>query len=543
MGESGRNLVNPNDAAALLAALQRGEKPSSSYRPEVHLPGGGHTITDAALGLGRLMARSEKYFHRGNGVVRVVGDSDRVPSLEAVKASALTSAFEKVSTLVRSKLIKGEWVAEPAVCGETMAKQILDSDDFREMLPPLRLLCRCPVLIERNGKLKEVVGYDRKSGIYTTGVKADKVSLEQARELLNGMLDGFCFATHADRARALAAVITPALVFGDMLGGRAPLDLGEADKSQTGKGFRNKLTAAVYGQDVITINQVGRGVGGMEETFDTAVMRGANFICLDNMKGCINSTKIESFLREDRYQARAPYSPAIDVDPRMTFVMLTSNKADITVDLANRSACVKLKKHSAGHHHKRYPEGDILNHVKAHQPRYLGAVFAVIRAWHAAGKPLSDETRHDFREWVQTLDCIIQQFVGGEPIMQGHRATQDRMTNPTLNWLRDVTLLVKDRERLGDWMRAYELVNLLEDSDVEIPGLSERDILEDETVRKRVLQGVGRKMAACFRQVDDVEVDSILCERREVFDSVKSKLSKEYRFTEMADRGENEVPF
>ena len=540
----GRNLVNPHDAAKMVEAAQRGEKPKTSYKPDTHLPGGAHTITDSALELGRLMARSETYFHRGSGIVRVTHDSERVPSLEGVKASGLTSAFEKVSKLVRSRLVKGEWVDEPVTCTESCAKQIMDCEDFKEMLPPLRLLCKCPVLIERGGRLVEIVGYDRKSGTLAYGEKSETVSLEEARRLLNEVLDGFCFATHADRARAMAALITPAMVFGGLLGGRAPLDLGEADKSQTGKGFRNRITAAIYGQEVLTINQAKRGVGGMEETFDTAVSRGVNFICLDNMKGTIDSPKIESFLREARYQARPPYSAPIDIDPRMTLVMMTSNKADITIDLANRASCVKLKKHSVGHQHKRYPSGDVLTHIQANQPRYLGAVFAVIRAWHAAGKPLSQDTRHDFREWLQTMDSVVQGFAGGQPIMQGHLATLERMTNPTLNWLRDVMLLMKDCDKLGKWMRTYDIVNLMAESDIAMPGMGERDVYEDDQTRKRVLQATGRRLASCFRQTDEVEVDDMLATRREVYEERQSKMMKEYSFTEIVDNKELElVPF
>jgi hypothetical protein len=62
------------------------------------------------------------------------------------------------------------------------------------------------------------------------------VPLVDAVALLYEMYADFHFATPADLARALAAAITPALVFGKLLGGRAPVDLGESDVSQSGKG-------------------------------------------------------------------------------------------------------------------------------------------------------------------------------------------------------------------------------------------------------------------------------------------------------------------
>ncbi len=91
---------------------------------------------------------------------------------------------------------------------------------------------------------------------------------------------------------------------------------------------------------------------------------------------------------------------AVEVDPRRVVVQFTSNKADITIDLANRSSCVRILKQPDGYRFREYPEGGILDHVRANQPLYLGAVFAVVKAWHVAGKPHTDTTGHDFRAWA-----------------------------------------------------------------------------------------------------------------------------------------------
>ena len=54
---------------------------------------------------------------------------------------------------------------------------------------------------------------------------------EQAREVLVELLRDFQFAEEADRARAVAALMTPALEVGQLIGpsGRMPLTLLEAD--------------------------------------------------------------------------------------------------------------------------------------------------------------------------------------------------------------------------------------------------------------------------------------------------------------------------
>ncbi|TFG88606.1 MAG: hypothetical protein E4H17_02095 [Gemmatimonadales bacterium] len=349
--------------------------------------------------------------------------------------------------------------------------------------------------------------------------------------LLSEMLADFHFATPADRARALAAIVTPALVFGGLLGGRAPVDLGEADASQSGKGYRNKLTAAVYVHTVRAATQKRGGVGSLEEIFCTALIRGRNFIALDNVRGAIDCPAIESFLTEDTFLARSPHVAAVEIDPRRVILQLTSNKADITTDLANRSSCVRILKQPEGHRFRGYPEGDVLDHVRVNQRFYLGAVFAVVKAWHTAGKPRSDITGHDFRPWACTMDWIVQNLFQAGPLLAGHRETQVRMATPVLNWLRDVALAVRRSGHMDLWLRASGLVAIIaEVADVELPGLPEGGDPADEAVRKKVLQAIGRRMAQCFGADNLRAIDGFHIERRELDDPVHSRPIREYRF-------------
>ncbi len=143
-----------------------------------------------------------------------------------------------------------------------------------------------------------------------------------------------------------------------------------------------------------------------------------------------------------------PYSHNVEIDPRRIILMMTSNRAELTPDLANRSSCVLIVKQPPGYVFQEYPEGDLLVHVRANQPLYLGAVFALTKAWYAAGKPRTKECRHDFREWAQTLDWIVQNLLGEAPLIEGHRETQDRMSTPDLTLLRSVAREVAQAERL-----------------------------------------------------------------------------------------------
>jgi hypothetical protein len=498
--------------------------------PVVLLPGGPVPIQESAEQLGKLLAPGERYFVRGGAIVTVSRDEAGQHILDTVKPAALASVFETVAALMTFGKSEGELVQQPAVCSEQQAKLIQHCEAFQHALPPLRLLSACPVLIERDGSLVQICAYDRDSGIMALATPADDVPLDDAVELLLEMLADFRFATPADRARAIAAIITPALIMGGLLGGRAPVDLGEADSSQTGKGYRNKQTAAIYNQTVRAVTQKKGGVGSLEETFSTALIRGRNFISLDNVRGQIDSPAIESFLTEDSFLARAPHQAAVEIDPRRVILHLTSNRADITIDLANRSSCVRILKQPDGYRFREYPEGDILDHVRAHQPHYLGAVFAVVRAWHRAGKPKTSETRHDFRPWATALDWIVQNICHAGPLLDGHRETQVRMATPALNWLRDVALAVRDSGQLDVWLRAAQLADILAESSADLPGLPDGADADDEEIRKKILQAIGRRLRQCFRSQHTQTIDGVEIERREYPDAEQRRTIREYCF-------------
>ena len=310
-----------------------------------------------------------------------------------------------------------------------------------------------------------------------------------------------------------------------------PVDLGEADQSQAGKGFRNKLTAAVFRQHLSVVTQKKGGVGSLEESLSAVSSKGTTS-SHSTIYGARSILRRSSrFSPRIHTQRRIPYEPTVEIDPRRVVIQMTSNKAELTPDFANRSSCVRIVKQPENHPYKRYAEGDVLDHVRANQPLYLGAVFSVVQEWYARGRPQTRENRHDFRTWARTLDWIVQELFDLPPLMDGHLETKLRMTNPSLSWLRDVANLVRHSGRLGEPLRANQILDLLaEQPDPEIPGLTETEDLADEDTWKKVLQAMGRKLALCFRDRDEVRLDDIIISREVSYEADSRHQVRNYRF-------------
>ena len=272
-------------------------------------------------------------------------------------------------------------------------------------------------------------------------------------------------------------------------------------------------------------------------TDNRALISGATFICLDNVRGRIDSPAIESFMTEDTYLARALRSDAF-VDPKCVTLMLTSNRAELTPDLARRSACVRIRKRPEGYLYRTYPEGDVLDHVRVNQPRYLGAVFAVVKAWWAAGCPRTSESRHDFRLWAQSLDWVCRSLLGTCAVMDGHQHAQARMTTPMLTWLRDLANAVLRQGRDGRWLRTHALVDIAEtDGSVDIPGLPEGQDTGMDAARKTVLQAFGRRLKQCFRDDKAVVLDDLVVQRQEVAEQRSDMIGGTYTRGSTASAG------
>jgi hypothetical protein len=110
-----------------------------------------------------------------------------------------------------------------------------------------------------------------------------------------------------------------------------------------------------------------------------------------------------------------------------------------------------------------------------------------------------------------------------------------------MNWVRSMGLHVIKTSSSNRWLRTSDILNLIEEADLEIPGFKESDDLADSETRKKVLTAMGREFGICFRasaqeetNIAEVTIDDIKIQRRTVKESRSggsgSHEIKEYRF-------------
>jgi hypothetical protein len=475
--------------------------------PKIVLPGYGITITNTATELYQRIAQRHGLFVRGKVPVQLSVNKTEQLVLEPLKPSAARSFFEKFGDFWAVRAGKrNEEVLKRVVMAEEMARAILDSHVAAEILPPINGLINCPVITEKNGELCMCSkGYNPETGLLiTNGDKPEDVSLTEAVAALKALLADYRFQSASDYSRAIAALITPGLKMGNLIRGHVPIDVAEADQSQSGKTLRQKMVAALYGEVLALVPLKRGGVGSTDESLFEKLVNGRPFIQLDNFRGMLDSPALEALLTADRsFPCRIPGVREIEVDPSKYFIMMTSNGVQTTRDLANRANIIRICKREGVN----FP--DVLTAIMKRQCYFLGCIFSVIRAWHTQGKPRTSETSHDFQDWCQSLDWVVQNVFQMSPLMDGHQCAQDRVSNPGQGFLRRISLEVDRNHMLDKQLTASDLLALASTAEVQPPGLRAEDAA-DETKAKKIL---GMLLSGVFKESETIVLEGFIITR------------------------------
>jgi hypothetical protein len=465
----------------------------------------------------QILAKAETLFLRGGRVVQLVPSETGLLRLEVVSEQAFRSRIERDGKVVAYRAgSHGEELIKPgARCSLDTATAWLASD-AKDILPPIAAVHSCPIITETESGIEVLgKGYHRICGgrLVAGGAMPEQMALSEAIEILLDSIAEYDFATPADKSRAIAAILTPALKFGDLLETQTPLFVAEADESQAGKGFFLEQAQTIYREPASMVTQRQGGVGSFDESLGQALIDGRPFIQLDNIRGRIGSSYFEAILTcplGGTFPARVPYKGQVQVRPGDFVFQLTSNGFESTRDLANRSCIIRIRKRR-GFRFRRYLEGGLLSHIAANQPRYLGAVYCIVGQWVAHGKQATNDIRGEgrFRQWAQILDWIVQELFRLSPLMDGHEAAQERVADPALNWLRQVCLAAETDAHLDEPLTASGIGEICQGHSLEIPGVSKGAPESLAPLR------IGQLMGKVFRNRQTIECDGFKIHKSE----------------------------
>ena len=315
---------------------EAGPNGSMARNDLIILPSGKVSFTECATNLFAIVAKYRELFLFGGRVVEVIKSGlDNKFALSPLGAQAFRSRIEHYGQVMayRAGPHEGQVLLKPnARCSLDTANCLLETEE-RRLLPSITLIHNCPILTE-HGMLRK--GYHAVCGgrMIKSAVVPEEISLPEARKILLEAIAEFDFLEASDRSRAMAAIISPALKFGELLKAHFPLFMVEADLSTAGKGFLLELIQAIYRELAAIVAKLKGGVGGFDESLAQKLINGRPFIQFDNIRGRIDSQYLEAILTApygETVAARIPYKPEIQVRPDRFIFQLTSNGFTIRV--------------------------------------------------------------------------------------------------------------------------------------------------------------------------------------------------------------------
>lgn len=531
--DAGVKMVMENTARIEAADSLDGQ--GEVYDGMIILPNDLLEVNKAAENIFSILAKTNKIFVRAGAIVEVKkshGGLYEIRDIDAKEFRSRLGAFGKpVFHWVRPDK-RTEAKLSPKTCSMDTANLLMGTLAVYKKLPHIQLVSESAVLAEVEGCLKVLThGYHGAlGGVFITGRGTlPDIALDEAVTALHGILGDFHFQSDGDYSRAIASIITPALRIGGLFNKQpVPIDFAEADQSQSGKTYRQKVVRAIYGEKSYMVSKRKGGVGSLDESISAGLLSGRPFVALENLRGNIDSEILEAAITWDEpINVRVPYRGEVPVSATHITFQITSNGVQTTVDLANRSSIVRIRKHPEGYPFREYSEGDLLDHITENQPYYMGCVAAVVREWVNRSKPKTNEARHTFRYWVRSLDWIVQNLFNCAPLMDDHAEAHARLSDPKLKWLREVAIEVEKSGKLGKELTASEIFDISEMNDIDFPN--GKQYLDD----KRGRQAVGTFCKAIYdsAQAEVVTIDHFNIARESGWDLDHAREVKKYVFS------------
>lgn len=269
-----------------------------------------------------------------------------------------------------------------------------------------------------------------------------EISFEEARKWIDELMNYWIWKEPADRSRALAELLTPALLHGGFISRPIPAMLCMADNHEAGKTFWQTTVANIYGHSSDPHSYGKTTIGGIEEQLNLALERGEPFFFIDELDGTIKSTFINAFITGgDEKMVRTPYGRYVNVPTDKMMVMLAGVK-DFVLDpqLASRVIPIRIIK-PVSNADWMTPDGELLGSwIERHNKELLASVYAIISQWDKQALAMEAPDSR-FPSWSMATNSILKMLAMPRAGLE-LREIQDDISNPAADWMTEMVRIM-----------------------------------------------------------------------------------------------------
>lgn len=305
------------------------------------------------------------------------------------------------------------------------AELILNSEILRSRLPVIRAVhkVRMPWLdgeagapfAERPIRLLPR-GYDAATGVFTAGTLdfVEDMDFHEAANYLFGLFHTFSWREeNRDFAIHLAAIVT--MFCRGMYEGKAPMFVYNANIQESGK-----TTLAWYVSWLVHGSRATKPLlqeqeAKLEQTLYSMAMAGTPYTIFDNVdwgNTPVKTALLDEWISNDEYDLRKLGGNAMAQPKLRAVTMMTGNNVKLSADLQRRSLMADLWNPLAGAD-RLLPEDAVLIDSRffsdeRNRSKGLAAVWALVKAWDAAGRPLRPgKELGSFNDWSRVIPSVV----------------------------------------------------------------------------------------------------------------------------------------
>lgn len=451
------------------------------------------------------LRKSKDYFIKDKLLVKLWDNK-----LELVTPNQAVGQFESLIDFKRAFKNKAD---EPYRLSSNSTKPILESTELREYLPEVLYVVNHPVLLQKGESLELCTDYDTDSKLLITNKLTSIVERNTAIGLIIGLLEDFKFKSPSDKSRAIASILSPALLYSGLLGKnkRVPATYVQADKSQSGKGYLCQLIASIYNNHslatIVDNGGLANNRGGLKENLDHRLIEGCSMILIDNVRNRLEHTFLESFLTARNYQVRALNRNSVSVDPTYVNLYITSNGTCMTSDLANRLNMVNILKQDSDYELQGVYGVEAQTFAEGNQQILIGAVFTVLREWHKAGCP-KEKVKHDFKEWAGSVEWIIKNIFEMPSIEDGLDLLKTEAIADNSEWINSLSGIDGN-----DWLRGQDILEYCLANGLDVPVIEDSDFFSEQQ-KSRASAEITKCFNSLFKSTDTLEFEDFFIEKQ-----------------------------
>jgi hypothetical protein len=350
-------------------------------------------------------------YRQGDVLVRVAKDAKTGgPCLRVMNHHRMRLRLARVAEWVSS----GKGGLKPVFPPPAVVDALLADDDAA--LPVLRRIVSVPVFA-RDGRLLDATGYDVASGILYLPPEGlnlpavpevpSEVDVVKARELVLEMFCDFKFVGAADRATAVALLLT-AFARG-LVEGHVPMFMVEKPTPGTGASlFMDCIGHVVFGHVMEKIPEAG-SEEEWRKRITASLLLSPPYVVLENLRQKLQSGSLSAAITSGIWRDRElGVSRMVTLEVECIWVG-TANNPKVSMEMSRRIVPCRIDAKVARPWERTgFKHDPILGWITKHRGELIWACLVLIRHWLAAGRRPGQAKLGSFTEWAQALSGILE---------------------------------------------------------------------------------------------------------------------------------------